>query len=389
MRRAVLVVSIAACYGPANEQACTVACEYGRTASCPGNLVCGSDSRCHGPDSDICTDAGTSSSMCFGHAYPLGLLRVCLPALPTTTFASSGPISVNTNAVTMCQPLPQEDASAPQVCVIAATDIQLSGALRATGDLPLALVAIHTIQVSASIDVASHFAQADHGAGAQVNCSGMPGQLGTSDDGGGAGGSFGGAGGMGGKGASGTSGGMMGSTVSPQYTTGGCTGGDGGGFPASGGLGGGAVYLIAGDAITISGKIDASGAGAAGAANYQGGGGGGAGGLIGFDAPMVTFMPSALVFAQGGGGGQGGSTNPGGNGFDPTDTAAAIGGTNPNVCGGNGGAGATVQDGVMGLNGPTMAVPCGGGGGGGGAGFIELVSAMVVTNNVVLSPPPH
>ena len=135
------------------------------------------------------------------------------------------------------------------------------------GPNPLVLVAAETFTVVGTIDVASHrMTPTTTGAGAESVC-GMSnnggGNGGNMDGagGGGAGGSFGTIGANGGTGRNGGNGGAALPIISSVTSLrGGCpgggggTGGGGGGAGASG-AGGGAVYLIAGNTLTISGNI--------------------------------------------------------------------------------------------------------------------------------------
>jgi hypothetical protein len=262
----------------------------------------------------------------------------------------------------------------------------------AIGSRPLILVAVSTITVAATLDVASHRVSGQHGAGSpSPECT-----FGTlppgGNGGGGAGGSFGGRGGDGG-GA--TARGIAGTPTVPTEIRGGCPGQRGaslGGVSVSQfGAGGGAIYLIANESITITGTINASGAGASatgfsGGGTGLGGGGGGSGGMIGLDAAILDI--SGRVFANGGGG-AGGTGGGGGNGGsfgqDPSAPLVAAPGGIANNNAGPGGAGAasTTLDGQVGFNGAGG----GHGGGGGGAGVIRVFGTMTGVNNSI-SPPP-
>src|SRR5438046_2495943 len=140
---------------------------------------------------------------------------------------------------------------------------------------------------------------------------------------GGAGGSFTGKGGNGGIAPGGGNGGQsVNGNATVTTLRGGCSGQDGNGNgKGTGGHGGGAVYLIAGNRIDITGPgINAAGEGGApgdGVMNVSSGaGGGGSGGMIGFDAQTMTC--SSLILANGGGGGEGsGIATTGAPGSDP------------------------------------------------------------------------
>lgn len=116
------------------------------------------------------------------------------------------------------------------------------------------LLASDAIIVSQLVDVGSHRLPVESvGAGAvSLDCiAGAP----PGSHGGGTGGSFAGVGGYGGAGGGGASGGLP-ASVTPSIAAlrGGCRGQDGDGDgKGTGGHGGGAVYLIAGNRIDISG----------------------------------------------------------------------------------------------------------------------------------------
>jgi hypothetical protein len=110
-------------------------------------------------------------------------------------------------------------------------------------------------------------------------------------------------------------GGIATAGAAPTGLRAGCRGGfggsgGGGSTVGVGGRGGGAVYLIAGTEIQISGLVTAYGGGGGGGDEKGGGAGGGSGGMIGLDAPVVTVAASGAVAANGGGGGEGGAAMP-------------------------------------------------------------------------------
>lgn len=176
---------------------------------------------------------------------------------------------------------------------------------------------------------------------------------------------------------------------------GGCPGGIGGGgandvtsLGPAGGSSGGAVYLIAGDAITLTGHVFASGEGGrarSGSTGFMdGGAGGGSGGMIGLNAPTITI--AGIVAANGGAGSGGGDYNggiPGQPGSTLQWNVPAMGGAGDPCCGAQGGSGAS-NTGAPTVGGTNIS---GGGGGGGGAGVI-WIDGTVTTASPNISPPP-
>lgn len=333
-------------------------------------------------------DAGTPDAStpggevlaCFGTQG----LKVCITPSSLTSVTISAPLTMDTDNVDMCTAI-------GKYCVIAATTLTINATLRATGTKPLVLLASDSIIVNQLIDVGSHRKPTESiGAGADPGtcvASALPGA-----SAGGAGGGFAGTGGSGGTGGDGGSGGLPASAMTPiTALRGGCRGQDGNG-PAHGvgGHGGGAVYLIAGNRISITGPgINAAGEGGTGGAPIatsavmSGGGGGGAGGMIGLDAPTITG--TGLLLANGGGGGQGsGTAVPGAAGLDPAGISAAGGGTlqlGGSGCGGNGGDGSSGSVAGSGTSGGAFQCGApGGGGGGGGGGGAGIIKAPATAN---------
>lgn len=340
-------------------------------------------------------DAG-DDDLCFGHSGPSmsGLFVTCLAAAPPETLPPALEISIDTGSGARmgdCQSVvSQADPGGTEVCVIAATTIDLDGALVVRGARPLVLIAVRTLNVSGPIDVSSHRRPIDAiGGGASFNtCSGIAqnGENGTPGGAGGAGGSFATKGGDGG-GPMIQNPGLAENPMPIGFVRGGCKGGAGGDgidSQARGGVAGqsgGALYLIAGDRIRVTSTINASGAGGtqglrAAQGSGGGGGGGGSGGLIGFDAPYVDLDATAIIVANGGGGGGGGgSTSNGVEGAEPNVSGsfpfpAPGGAAGAGVMATPGGDGGNVQtpDGVS-----ANRIVGGGGGGGGGGGVGHIV----------------
>jgi hypothetical protein len=394
-----------------NDASCGVGgkCEPGfnlcsfANSSCPtgrafGDLGGANSGQCVGstpPPPDASPDAPPDAPL---FCYGTGLVRVCFNAAPSNSLAIENPTTLNTDtgvsmgtSLTCVTPL----SGGAGYCVVLATDISIDSSLRATGNKPLILVASGTITTGAPIDVGSHRGQnPETGAGADPAVCATMGTPPTSG-GGGAGGSFAGLGGVGGNGSGLAAGGGVPGAVVGTLTAvrGGCPGQDGNAAAANDrgrlGHGGGAVFLIAGTKIDIQAAINAAGEGATpGDKNTAGGGGGGAGGMIGFDAPMISAIATALILANGGGGAEGSGTgnNAGAPGADSTTTAAAVGGNNASVTGGDGGNGSTGAAAGPGLpGGPGTG---GGGGGGGGAGLIKAPATATLGTNISPLPTP-
>jgi hypothetical protein len=406
------LLALSACYAPAVVGGAP--CDPSRD-SCPTGQTCqavGSGNFCMGPGGNGGVDAApTSVDDCFGNKL---LGRVCLEHVPSkpVTFATQ---TINTASVGVgsCDEI-RAQPGGPSLCLVTATTITVSAGttLRATGPNPLVLIATQSITINGGIDVASHAGDPAVGAGARTAMGAVPGCSVTSLDGvagvknnnnfngggGAAGGGFGGAGGAGGTGGKGNTarGNPAALGAAPTVLVGGCPGGRGGdgigGGGALGGGGGGAVYLLAGDSITVPGKINASGAGGAGgtsgADSSGGGGGGGSGGMIGLEATHITVTGSLVSNGGGGGGGAGGDLGLVGQaGSDPASVAAAAGGPGGDQGGGSGGLGGSgAQAGSVGSPGSNFN-ECAGGGGGGGAGVIRVFGVSPSSLTGMVSPP--
>ena len=362
----------------------------------------GSDTGGSGSDAKVFLDgsgsAQTDARACFGAAgYSVCLDGSQLPTGPVTL-----PGSLATDGA-MCQPTQPTDwttAGQPDACFIVGTMITSAGGKTVvTGPRPLVLLATDTISLTKDLDVASHQAGGD-GPGANPS---VCGSYVTNPDtdgnggGGGAGGSFitiGGTGAPGDNGAARAGSGLPGVSA-PATLRGGCPGQKGGGGSSStnggtGASGGGALYLVAGTAITLDMlSIDASGAGSTHGGHASGGGGGGSGGMIVLWAPQFTLTSVNLV-ANGGGASSGGDSDMAGhNGNDGNDpdpampTMAAGGGNGP---GGNGGSGSV--SGGTGSSGDPGSSNNGGGGGGGGAGYIQANKTLSATASPAVTVAP-
>ncbi|HEY0255730.1 MAG TPA: hypothetical protein VGC41_29575, partial [Kofleriaceae bacterium] len=260
-------------------------------------------------DAKIFHDAPAPDVTCFG----TGIGKTCF----MNTDVPTQPVSITTAIDTdgaMCSTVVKDD---PPWCVIAGTDVLLTGTINVTGSKPLVLVATTgTLSINNALDLASHRGgQTGAAAASGAACdAGTP----PNNNGGGAGGSYGAKGGTGGN-----NGGTPGNTKTVDLR-GGCAGQDGkSGTFGKGGAGGGAVYLIATTKIVVGGSINASGAsGSAGVTGNAGGGAGGSGGFIGLDSPIV--MNGGAIFANGGGGAEGsGNTTKGNDGNESANGAAA------------------------------------------------------------------
>jgi hypothetical protein len=330
----------------------------------------------------------------------VGNYLVCVPGGIPDRLEYQGTTTIITD-----QPCPLFDSSHPTWCIYAAHHVSVTGNLRATGSQPFVLIGTDDLTIGATgiIDVASHVAVspgAGIGAGGGNATQCVTAGTGNTGDGGG-----GGAGAtystQGGRGGDGNASGGSPAAVDPQgilATTlrGGCSGGSGGprniaGVASDpGGAGGGALYLASKGSMTISGSVNASGAGGGRGNTPKGGGsGGGSGGTIVLWATGLAV--TGQVFANGGGGGGGSDTGSVGNHGDDAMSAetSALGGSGggSTMCGtgpGCGGQGAAKSGGGQaGYNDTTSA---GGGGGGGGLGVIRILSGQVV--NGTFSPMP-
>jgi hypothetical protein len=330
---------------------------------------------------------------------------ICASGEPAPAMVISADTIIDTDSDPRCRVTAQ--TGGPELCVwyVAAATVAPGVTLTGRGSRPLAIVSDGALVVDGLIDVGSRIGGVS---GAGANFAGCPVAAQPEQDlggsGGGAGGSFAGVGGDGGTGDTDNSAGFdgvaqpglaAGAVLTPALIRGGCPGNDGGNESATGGVGGaggaagGALYLLSGQAITVSssGAIRAAGAGGGGGQKESGGGGGGSGGSIVLEAPVVTA--SGGLSANGGGGGGGGAVwvtplpgSPGSDGElgDTPAVGGAGGGTSGGGSGGAGSAGA-VLDGERG--GDSLGA---GGGGGGGAGVIYVLDAALAGEGII-SPP--
>ena len=316
---------------------------------------------------------------------------VHLSALPTAQVALPG--MINTDTDSHCSATASWVSSTQaDACFIVGTNITSAGGVTGvTGSRPLVLVATNGINLSKTIDASSKKSGATGPAANYSGCAAFPTTPGAGDGGGGgggAGGSFITQGGIPGAGDNGNSQANAGAPTppvsAPNVLRGGCAG-QAGGTANSGtpGSGGGAVYILAGQSITIATGValNVSGAGGMHGMHVSGGSGGGAGGMLMLYAPTITAT-GALMLANGGGAASGGDmNNDGKDGGDPMQVlTAAPGGQGP---GGNGGNGGVLASGGSGGGGG--ASNQGGGGGGGGGGYIR---SNVILAGATTSPAP-
>ncbi len=316
-------------------------------------------------------------------AVGAGFIQVC----------AGGPDLVLAGAVSTDNMCSQQQLGMSRFCLITADHVTI-GDITVIGSVPLVIAARRTIAVSGFLD-----ASAINGAAACMTPGGVTLAGGAS---GGPGGSSQTPGGAGGASAGGDVRGAPPAASSLRVLQGGCEGGSGGAAGASGGAGGrggGAVYLVAGDSISIgsAARISASGGGGEGGRQSAlgaggAGGGGGAGGMLVLDAPAMTLEPGSTLWANGGGGGGGGAKSTVGvvGGESASPSGHGLGGT-PN--GGRGATGEATGDagGAYVPAGPNGMVLRSAGGGGGGVGWIFYYGAMIATvpqTPPVISPPP-
>ena len=237
------------------------------------------DGRSDGPTAD--------AQQCFGDA----IFNMCFAQPLDGMIHFAATVSIDTDSASMC------DTLTPDACVLSAGTITLdeSATVTATGSRALVLVAGTTVSIDGKLDAGSY---ANGPAGAAADPESCVLATLASNAGGGAGGSFGSVGGNGGDDSNGHDGATAAGSASLSLR-GGCPGNSGAGQGAgNGGHGGGAIWIVAGTAIEVSGSIFAPGAGGDnGGLGPSGGCGGGAGGLVGLDAPTVKSPGKSMRMA--------------------------------------------------------------------------------------------
>jgi hypothetical protein len=407
MKLASVAVSVAAagavvgCFPSRSQEfACTV------TADCASGRVCQSG-LCVLGSSDAAIDADTMCEM-FQSPHVMGCMIP--PAGDALDLEMAGTYTYNTDLASLRAPdgstlTPPNKLTTDgnQLISIQALTVGSGATLRVIGSHPMIVASWSTITVGGTIDIGSTVPATGidpvtvTGAGSNPTECATHAAVATANDtngaGGAGGGGYAGPGGHGGRGHSQNNFGAGGAAVTPPLFLGGCSGAKGGDGHQAGGLGGaggGGIQLTAQTSITITGTINAGGAGgfaatSAGGDAEGGGGGGGSGGMIGLDAPTVMVAATAILAANGGGGGAGAeqsSATSGGSGT--ASTTSALGGSGNNSGdGGKGSAGTTSLLGGNGVDSPNH----GGGGGGGGAGFVVVhTGGMTITPGAILSP---
>jgi hypothetical protein len=260
--------------------------------------------------------------------------------------------------------------------------------LTVTGALPLVIVAFDRVEILGKLEAGARDVAGVAGgfAGRDIvkDRGNGPGAGQASLVGGGGGGSYCG---RGGKGGSGNAGGAQYGSPEVSPLVGGSSGASGGVWGS--GAGGGAVQLVAGIGITITGTASINVGGAGG---MQSGGGGGSGGALLLEAPAI--LVAGVLAANGGGGGSGEGQSDGQGQGQVQGEDGQAGETRPRggdapgkvAPGGPGTGGAAIDGGDGQLN---SQFPDGSfsGGGGGGAGFIRINTGGGAANVTgILSP---
>lgn len=323
--------------------------------------------------------SGSASAHC-AHVVPPYVPDVCDALASAATLSLTGTIDPGVD-MSCSAIVPQ--AGGPDVCVLRADSIHVSGALVVAGPTgsdpsrPIAIVADHDLIVDGTIDLSAHGVSPGPGGNAARSGTGGSGSVG-----GGGAGSFT-AGGNGADGQGGV-GGLGGAPIAPPVAI--LAGGAGAGScpglscASFGGGGGGGLLLVSCEgSVLVSGVVIASGGGGQGAhLSLQGvilpPEGGGAGGNVSIAGGAVTITGSFFANGGGGGGGCNGQAAgqcPGGDGGDGrASTTVASGGASGIGSPGGGGGTGTITPG----NGATSGLipPGPGGAGGGAAGHFQI-----------------
>jgi len=342
---------------------------------------------------------------------PLHVHLPVLDGIPAIAFAGN-PTVIDTTALTIdgatsAYLVEQRDDAGDMYAVLFASAIDVPGAVRITGSLPLIMIASGAVTIAGTIDLGASGTSPGPGA-----LTGGPGAGGAGNtivvamgevrlSGGGGGGGYGSRGAAGGGAGTGAEGGAAGMTYGAgpgDPLVGGSPGGHGGYDGGGGGGGGGALQISSASSIVLaSGWINAGGGGGAGASGNGGGAGGGAGGEILLEAPAIAI--AGLLAANGGGAGGGGALNAAGiveRNAGPGDAGTAsaqpaAGGVAGLPGGGPGGPGAAgVEGGFVDARSGNTGGNEKAGGGGGGAGRVWLrfrASTPPDLGNATISPP--
>lgn len=404
--------------GGAIEERCEAGCD-GNLKQC--NHCTPSQVRCQGDDLVTCSargeilstvpcaagcDASQSLHACFVLAPSLLPADTCKGAAPAPPQI---PATIDTSACTGGTVVTQ-GSGLPDLCVFryARLTLEVGKTLSFTGTRIPAFVALETITIDGTIDVAAHGDMG--GVASNPEGAGQGGGGGADRPEGGGGGGMLTAGGPGGGTSTSNIGGLGGLALPRTKNL--RPGGYGGiGGPCAlcervaGGGGGGGLYLVGcrGMIIGATARISAGGGGGRGgqgAVLPGGGDGGGAGGDVFLEATEILYDLGSVTAANGGGGGGGSAPNDslgGDRGQDGLLMRAVAAGGQPNAGAGRGGDGGTGEgtnaDGTNTAPGEGDPGTSGGGGGGGGsAGRIRLFTRsdrpVQIQDRVIVSPAP-
>jgi len=355
-------------------------------STCSADMYCNPDDGCRElPTMDAgATDAALDATPDVDGGEPVGFVFSNLPtdiAMGASGMRTySGVSSIDTDAD--CTQVISQATSYPELCVIAAANVQVDAAaiVTVTGNRPLVLVATVSMAVLGDIVVAGRGSGPGPGASASLGRGSGSGSI-VAGHGGGGNGTEGSAGG---DGSIVLAGGAGGSAIDGPLPSPLIGGGSGGG----GGAGGGALQLSSAGALTLEGTIDASGGGGPGGGSSLAGSGGGAGGSVLIEAMEVTIGPGAFIAANGGAGGAGGIdgtvSGPGQRGEDGrVSTMQASNGTST----ARGGLGCALEGASTVGHHEQSSGPAGGGGGGCGRIHIRYQNSSVPPDMMNISPP--